>query len=89
MQSKKTPEEIRERELLKELIQLTAGEYEPQIIEKHQTRLSGDIEEKIISMYAKGMTQNDISSHIQDMYGFEVSDSVVKYMKAGKGTGAI
>lgn len=54
-----------------------AGEYEPQIIEKHQTRLSGDIEEKIISMYAKGMTQNDISSHIQDMYGFEVSDSVV------------
>ena len=148
MQRKKTPEEIRKRELLKELIQLTgtktasqaqdlvkeilsgtletmlnseleeelgyskydyknkqtensrngyskkniltsngeielniprdrAGEYEPQIIEKHQTRLSGDIEEKIISMYAKGMTQNDISSHIQDMYGFEVSDSVV------------
>lgn len=54
-----------------------AGEFEPQIVEKHQTRLSGDIEEKIISMYAKGMTQNDISSHIQDMYGFEVSDSVV------------
>jgi putative transposase len=54
-----------------------AGEFEPQIIEKNQTRLSGDIEDKIISMYAKGMTQNDISAHIQEMYGFEVSDSVV------------
>lgn len=54
-----------------------AGDFQPQIVEKNQTRLSGDIEDKIISMYAKGMTQNDISSHIQDMYGFEVSDSVV------------
>ncbi len=54
-----------------------ACEFQPQIIEKNQTRLSGDIEDKIISMYAKGMTQNDISAHIQEMYGFEVSDSVV------------
>ena len=53
------------------------GEFEPAIVEKHQTRLSADIEEKIISMYAKGMTQSDISGHIQDMYGFSVSDSVV------------
>ena len=53
------------------------GEFEPQVVEKHQTRLSSDIEEKIISMYAKGMTQNDISAHIQEIYGFSVSDSVV------------
>jgi len=54
-----------------------AGEFEPQIVEKNQTRLSSDMEEKIISMYAKGMTQSDISLHIQDIYGFSVSDSTV------------
>lgn len=53
------------------------GDYEPEIIPNHQKRLSGDIEDKILSMYAKGMTQSDISRHIQDMYGFSVSDSVV------------
>jgi Transposase and inactivated derivatives len=53
------------------------GEYEPQIIKKQQTTLSGDIEEKIISMYAKGMTTGDIEGHIQDIYGLDVSDSTV------------
>lgn len=53
------------------------GDYEPEIIPNHQKRLSGDIEDKILSMYAKGMTQGDISRFIQDMYGFSVSDSVV------------
>lgn len=53
------------------------GEFEPQIIRKNETSLSGDIEEKILSMYAKGMTTNDISAHIDDIYGFEVSDSLV------------
>jgi transposase-like protein len=36
------------------------GEFEPQIIQKHQNLLSHDIEEKIISMYAKGMSTGDI-----------------------------
>ena len=53
------------------------SEYKPEIIPNHQKGLSGDIEDKILSMYAKGMTQGDISRHIQDMYGFSVSDSVV------------
>lgn len=53
------------------------GNFEPQIIRKNETSLSGDIEEKIISMYAKGMTTNDISAHIEDIYGIEVSDSLV------------
>ena len=52
-------------------------EFEPQIIRKNETSLSWDIEEKIISMYAKGMTTNDISAHIEDIYGIEVSDSLV------------
>lgn len=53
------------------------GEFEPQIVKKQQTTLSGDIEEKIISMYAKGMTTGDIESHIQEIYGLDVSDSTV------------
>ena len=53
------------------------AEFEPQIIRKNETSLSRDIEEKIISMYAKGMTTNDISAHIEDIYGIEVSDSLV------------
>ena len=53
------------------------GEFEPQLIKKHQTSLSGDIEEKILSMYAKGMTTRDIDSHIREIYGIEVSDSTV------------
>lgn len=53
------------------------GEFEPQIVKKQQTTLSGDIEEKILSMYAKGMTTNDISDHIMDIYGLEVSDGTI------------
>ena len=53
------------------------GEFEPAIVKKHQTTLSGDIEEKIISMYAKGMTQSDIERHIQEIYGLEVSESTI------------
>lgn len=53
------------------------GEFEPQIVRKQQTTLSGDIEEKIISMYAKGMTTGDIESHIQEIYGLSVSDTTI------------
>ena len=53
------------------------GEFEPQLLKKNQTSISQDIEEKILSMYAKGMTTSDIETHIQDIYGVEVSDSTV------------
>ncbi|WP_371367088.1 IS256 family transposase ISDku1 [Sporomusa rhizae] len=53
------------------------GDFEPQIVKKNQTTLSGDIEEKILSMYAKGMTTSDIEGHIRDIYGIEVSDSTI------------
>jgi putative transposase len=53
------------------------GEFEPQVLKKNQTSVSQDIEEKILSMYAKGMTTGDIESHIQDIYGVEVSDTTV------------
>jgi len=53
------------------------GEFEPQVLKKNQTSVSQDIEEKILSMYAKGMSTGDIESHIQDIYGVEVSDTTV------------
>ena len=51
------------------------GEFEPKILKKRQTSISQDIEEKILSMYAKGMTTSDIETHIQDIYGVEVYDT--------------
>lgn len=53
------------------------GEFEPQLLKKHQTSISQDIEEKILSMYAKGMTTSDIVAHIHDIYGLEVSDTTI------------
>ena len=53
------------------------GEFEPQILKKNQTSISQDIEEKILSMYAKGMSTGDIEGHIQDIYGISVSDTTV------------
>ena len=53
------------------------GEFEPKVLKKNQTSISQDIEEKILSMYAKGMTTSDIETHIQDIYGVEVSDTTV------------
>ena len=53
------------------------GEFEPQLVKKNQTSISQDIEEKIFSMYAKGMITSDIESHIQDIYGLSVSDTTI------------
>lgn len=53
------------------------GEFEPQLLKKNQTSISQDIEEKILSMYAKGMTTGDIEAHIHDIYGVDVSDTTV------------
>ena len=54
-----------------------SGEFEPQLLKKNQTSVSQDIEEKILSMYAKGMTTGDIEAHIRDIYGIEVSDTTI------------
>jgi transposase-like protein len=53
------------------------SEYEPQVIKKYQNTLTQDMEEKIISMYAKGMTTNDIESHFRELYDIDVSDSTI------------
>ena len=53
------------------------SEFDPKLLKKNQTSISQDIEEKILSMYAKGMTTSDIEAHIRDIYGVEVSDTTV------------
>ena len=53
------------------------GEFEPQVVKKYQNTVTQDMEEKIISMYAKGMTTADIESHMRDLYDIEISDSTI------------
>jgi len=52
------------------------GSFEPQLIPKHQTRWSG-FDDKIISLYARGMTVREIGTHLQEMYGTEISPSLI------------
>jgi putative transposase len=52
------------------------GTFEPKIVAKHQTRFTG-FDDKIISMYARGMSTRDIMSHLQEIYGVDVSPALV------------
>ena len=52
------------------------AEFAPKIVPKHKRDIS-DIEQKIINMYARGMTTREISEHIEDIYGFEASAELV------------
>ena len=68
------------------------GTFEPQLIPKHQTRWTG-FDDKILSLYARGMTVREIQSHLEEMYGTEVSptlissvtDAVIEEVKAWQG----
>jgi putative transposase len=52
------------------------SEFEPQLVRKWQTRFDG-LDEKIISLYARGMTQREIQGHLEEIYGVEVSPSLI------------
>ena len=52
------------------------GTFEPQLVPKHQTRWSG-FDDKILSLYARGMTVREIQSHLEEIYGTEVSPSLI------------
>jgi len=56
------------------------GDFEPKILPKNQTSISQDMENKIISMYAKGMSTSDIEDHIRDIYGLKISDTTVSHI---------
>ena len=50
-----------------------AGTFEPKIVGKRQTTLSEGLDNKIISMYGRGMSYDDIRAHLEELYGLEMS----------------
>src|SRR5271155_4814387 len=50
--------------------------FEPQILKKHQRRFDG-FDDKILSLYARGMTTREIQGHLEDTYGVEVSPALI------------
>jgi putative transposase len=53
-----------------------ASEFEPQVVRKGQRRLAG-FDEKVIALYARGLSTRDIQGHLQELYGVEVSPSLI------------
>jgi len=53
------------------------GSFEPQIVKKYQTIISDEIEEKILSMYALGMSYKDIKSHLEEIYQISISTATI------------
>jgi putative transposase len=58
------------------------GSFEPQIVGKRQTRFTG-FDDKILSMYARGMTARDIQGHLEEIYGVEVSPALISNVTDG------
>lgn len=52
------------------------GEFSPKVIEKYQTKTE-DLENRVVAMYAKGMSNRDIEDHLRDIYGVEASASLI------------
>jgi putative transposase len=52
------------------------GTFEPKLVAKHQRRLPG-FDDKVISMYARGMTVREIQAHLAELYGIEVSPDLI------------
>ena len=52
------------------------GTFQPQIVPPHERRFTG-FDDKILSLYARGMTTREIQGHLQEMYGVEVSPSLI------------
>lgn len=52
------------------------GTFEPKLVPKHQTRWTG-FDDKILSLYARGLTVREIQAHLEEMYGAEVSPSLI------------
>jgi putative transposase len=52
------------------------GTFEPQLVKKHQRRFTG-FDDKILSMYARGMSVRDIQAHLSELYGTDISPSLI------------
>lgn len=55
----------------------TNSEFEPQIVKKHERQINPSIDDRIISMYAKGVSQRDIHAHMQEIYGLDISADMI------------
>lgn len=53
------------------------GDFEPALVKKNQTRLTDEIDSKILSLYSHGMSYRDIKKHIADIYGLDLSDGTI------------
>src|SRR5690348_8615101 len=53
-----------------------AGTFEPQLVKKHQRRVEG-FDEKVLALYARGMTVRDIQGHLRELYGTDVSHELI------------
>jgi putative transposase len=53
-----------------------SGSFEPQLIPKHQRRFPG-VDERILSLYARGMTNREIAAHLQEMFGADISPNLI------------
>ena len=58
------------------------GEFEPRLIKKHQTRFTG-FDQKVLSLYARGMTTREIQAHLEEIYGVEVSPALISDITEG------
>jgi putative transposase len=58
------------------------GQFDPKIVPKHQRRFDG-FDDKILSMYARGMTTREIQGHLQEIYGVEVSPTLISEVTDG------
>ena len=54
-----------------------AGTFEPQLIKKHQTHLTDELERKILALFSLGMSYQDIRANIEDLYGIEISNGTL------------
>ncbi|ATC58247.1 IS256 family transposase [Vibrio anguillarum] len=54
-----------------------SGTFEPQLVKKNQTKLTDEIDRKILSMFSLGMSYRDIRGHVEDMYGIDVSEATI------------
>ena len=52
------------------------GEFEPQIVKKHQRRLPG-FDDQVLALYSRGLTTRDIQGHLEELYGSEVSPALI------------
>lgn len=53
------------------------GSFEPKLVKKNQTKLTDEIDRKILSMFSLGMSYRDIRGHVEDMYGIDVSEATI------------